>query len=191
MRWSSLIPTGFLVPRSTWVYTPESSIYFDYRPFTFFGTPFQTLRLYIEFVTLRHGCNHIRIYPATPTIQRLQAWHMAGLGSFHFARRYSENHYCFLFLRLLRCFSSSRSPPWPMYSVMDDRVLSLPGSPIQIPSDQCLFSNSPMLFAAFHVFLRLLTPRHPPLALHSLATNHLLQSCWCIFSLHLFLLVSI
>ena len=29
-----------------------------------------------------------------------------GLGSSAFARRYSQNHYCFLLLRLLRCFSS-------------------------------------------------------------------------------------
>ena len=33
-----------------------------------------------------------------------------GLGYSHFARHYSGNHYCFLFLRLLRCFSSARSP---------------------------------------------------------------------------------
>ena len=32
-----------------------------------------------------------------------------GLGSFHFARRYFGNHCCFLFLRLLRCFSSPGS----------------------------------------------------------------------------------
>ena len=29
-----------------------------------------------------------------------------GLGFSHFARHYSGNHFCFLFLRLLRCFSS-------------------------------------------------------------------------------------
>ena len=34
-----------------------------------------------------------------------------GLGFSTFARRYSQNHYCFLFLRLLRCFSSPGSPP--------------------------------------------------------------------------------
>ncbi len=33
-----------------------------------------------------------------------------GLGSFLFARRYYGNHGCFLFLRLLRCFSSPGSP---------------------------------------------------------------------------------
>ena len=40
-----------------------------------------------------------------------------GLGSSAFARHYSRNHYCFLFLCLLRCFSSAGSPPyrdvWP------------------------------------------------------------------------------
>ena len=35
-----------------------------------------------------------------------------GLGQFRFARRYSGNHFCFLLLRLLRCFSSARSPPY-------------------------------------------------------------------------------
>ena len=38
-----------------------------------------------------------------------------GLGSFRFARRYSGNHCCFLFLRLLRCFSSPSSPPWTIF----------------------------------------------------------------------------
>ena len=33
-----------------------------------------------------------------------------GLGSSPFARHYWGNHCCFLFLRVLRCFSSPRSP---------------------------------------------------------------------------------
>ena len=33
----------------------------------------------------------------------------SGLGSSAFARRYLRNHYCFLFLSLLRCFSSGGS----------------------------------------------------------------------------------
>ena len=35
----------------------------------------------------------------------------AGLGCSPFARHYWGNHFCFLFLRVLRCFSSPRSPP--------------------------------------------------------------------------------
>ena len=38
-----------------------------------------------------------------------------GLGSSGFARRYFRNHYCFLFLRLLRCFSS----PGSLHKAMD------------------------------------------------------------------------
>ena len=43
----------------------------------------------------------------------------SGLGSFHSARRYSGNRFFFLFLRVLRCFSSPGSPPYAMYSHMD------------------------------------------------------------------------
>ena len=43
----------------------------------------------------------------------------SGLGSAGFARRYSRYRCFFLFLRLLRCFSSPGSPPYTMYSCMD------------------------------------------------------------------------
>jgi hypothetical protein len=36
---------------------------------------------------------------------------ITGLGFSAFARHYLRNHSCFLLLRLLRCFSSARSPP--------------------------------------------------------------------------------
>ena len=43
----------------------------------------------------------------------------AGLGSSGFARHYFRNHCCFLFLRLLRCFSSPGSLPYVMDWRMD------------------------------------------------------------------------
>ena len=43
-----------------------------------------------------------------------------GLGSFHFARRYFGNRFFFLFLRLLRCFSSPGSLPYVMDWRTDD-----------------------------------------------------------------------
>ena len=43
-----------------------------------------------------------------------------GLGSSAFARRYLRNRCFFLFLRLLRCFSSAGSLRIPMYSVYGD-----------------------------------------------------------------------
>ena len=93
---------------------------------------------------------------------------MSGLDSFPFARHYSGNHGCFLFLRVLRCFSSPRSPLLPMFSAIDIPTLLGIGCPIQRSPALCLFSGSPELIAAYHVFHRLLTPRHPPFALSSL-----------------------
>ena len=55
----------------------------------------------------------------------------AGLGSFHFARRYFGNRCFFLFLSLLRCFSSGGSQPAPMDSVQVDRSLSCQVSPFR------------------------------------------------------------
>ena len=47
-----------------------------------------------------------------------------GLGSFLFARRYSGNRFFFLFLRLLRCFSSPGSLRYTMDSCNDDCLTS-------------------------------------------------------------------
>ena len=48
------------------------------------------------------------------------------------------------------------------------------GCPIQTSLDHRIFSSSPMLFAAYHVFLRLLAPRHPPVALNNLSQKNFL-----------------
>ena len=55
----------------------------------------------------------------------------SGLGSFHFARRYFGNRCFFLFLWLLRCFSSPGSPCMAMYSPCSDRSLSCRVSPFR------------------------------------------------------------
>ena len=54
-----------------------------------------------------------------------------GLGSFPFARRYSGNRCFFLFLALLRCFSSGGSPPYVMNWRMADRGLLCRVSPFR------------------------------------------------------------
>ena len=59
-----------------------------------------------------------------------------------------------------------------MYSVIDNRPLRRMGSPIQISPVQCLFSGSPKLIAANHVFHHHPAPRHPPTALISLAMTY-------------------
>ena len=68
----------------------------------------------------------------------------------------------FLFLRVLRCFSSPRSPR--THAVAGLQPAGLPHSDIPGSKPVC---GSPGLFAAYHVLLRLLKPRHPPFALIS------------------------
>ena len=60
----------------------------------------------------------------------------AGLGYSPFARHYWGNHCCFLFLRVLRCFSSPRSPH--RTAVMT--ALRLPGCPIRRSADRRPFA---------------------------------------------------
>ena len=81
-----------------------------------------------------------------------------GLGSSLFARHYLGNHYYFLFLRLLRCFSS---PGW-LLAVTHLQCARLSHSEI---SGFTLVCSYPKLIAAYHVLHRLLVPRHPPYAL--------------------------
>ena len=61
-----------------------------------------------NFLTRRKVWYLFKILPATPIKLSYQAWHLIGLGYSQFARRYSGNHYCFLFLQVLRCFTSLR-----------------------------------------------------------------------------------
>ena len=84
-----------------------------------------------------------------------------GLGSSDFARHYSRNRSYFLFLRVLRCFSSPGSPPIPMCSEWDNATLLALSSLIRRSADQDVCS-SPQLFAAYHVLHRRHIPRHPP-----------------------------
>jgi hypothetical protein len=97
--------------------------------------------------------------PTTPEVKT------PGLGSSHFARRYYGNRVFFLFLQLLRCFSSLRS-------LAQLYVFKLPyiGLPHSETPGSLLASNSPGHIVGNHVLLRLCVPRYPPSALCSLTT---------------------
>ena len=84
------------------------------------------------------------------------------LGCSPFARHYWGNHYCFLFLRVLRCFSS----PGLLSDKSEFQAFSLTGFPIRKSADQKDICSSPRLIAAYHVLHRLWEPRHPPYALN-------------------------
>jgi len=81
-RWSSQFPTGFHVSRSTREICPKSLMHFVYRTVTFYGQPFQVVRLYMSFVTLRQFRETVRQIPTTPRIQRSRAITYAWFGLF-------------------------------------------------------------------------------------------------------------
>ena len=91
-----------------------------------------------------------------------QAARRSSLGYSLFARHYSGNHYCFLFLPVLRCFSSRG---W-LSDFSEFYTFSIVGLPIRRSRDIMLVCSSPWLIAAYHVLLRLSDPRHPPYALN-------------------------
>lgn len=70
-----------------------------------------TILLCSRFVTLMTGCGPSSDVPATPAAQLPQDWHTAGLGSAPFAHHYLGHLFRFLFLRLLRCFTSPGRRP--------------------------------------------------------------------------------
>ena len=93
------------------------------------------------------------------TLQPRRRRDAGGLGSSPFARHYSGNHSYFLLLRVLRCFSSPRSPP----AIAGCRLSAggLPHSGIRGSRAACAY---PRLFAACRALRRLWEPRHPPCA---------------------------
>ena len=162
-------PTSHKVSRVSWYFGSRSlPIDFAYEAFTLFGWLSQ---------------NHSAIESAHLLRSITPACTHAGLGSFLFARRYSGNR--------IFSFSSSgyldvsvpRVPStylWIQYAVTEVCSARFPHSEITGSKDIC---SSPMLIAAYHVFHRLLVPRHPPYALYSLIIINRDDLSW--FIIHL------
>ena len=75
--------------------------------------------------------NHSAAFRLPLSAARTPAADAAGLPSSPFARRYSGNRCFFLFLRVLRCFSSPGSPCMPMDSAYSGGVLPRRVSPFR------------------------------------------------------------
>ena len=115
--WCRQVQTGFLQPRPTQD-TAKWPISFAYGAITRCGRLFQVFLLKISL---------LRRSPTTPVST------LTGLASSAFARHYSRNHFCFLFLRLLRCFSSAGLR-------LCRYVFNISGFPIRTPADQGSFA---------------------------------------------------
>ena len=120
-----VLPASHRIPRVLrYSGTGLPSDLFAYGAVTHFGGAFQLSSAKVS----RTCCR-----PTTPKSKPF------GLAFFPFARRYLGNHCCFLFLGVLRCFSSPRALHYTMYSCNDDRFC-LPGFPIQKSTDLCLLA---------------------------------------------------
>ena len=146
-RWSSQIPSGFHVSRGTRV-PDRATAGFEYGALTLFGRPSQTVLLPSLIP---------RLWPHNPAPAC-----RCGLGCSRFAHHYSGNRDFFPLLRVLRCFSSPRSPPHAYVFSMGYRPITAGGFPHSDIPGSSPVRGSPRLIAAYHVLHRLLTPRHPP-----------------------------
>ena len=112
-------PTSHKVPRVSWYSgTCPAGSSFAYGALTPYGRLSQNRSAELTSPFCR---------PVTPECTH------SGLGSSAFARRYLRNRCFFLFLRVLRCFSSPGSPPYVMDWRMDTGGLLLWVSPFGYP----------------------------------------------------------
>ena len=104
---------------------------------------------------------HFNYIPNIAALQPRCCRNNNGLGCSLFARHYWGNHFCFLFLRVLRCFSS---PGWPP-ALRRDITLARDGLSHSGTCGSIRICQSPQIFAACRALPRLREPRHPPYAL--------------------------
>ena len=120
--------------------------YFTYRAFTVFGSIFQLDSVIKKFCNSFGVLQDSATDPSTPAAQRLQAWHAAGLGFAPFAHHYLGYLLRFLFLRVLRCFTSPGCRP----------LNGLTGCPVKVaPFRDPRVNGCLLLTAAFRSLLRL------------------------------------
>ena len=119
--------------RLTWVRNQEIRLDFGYGTVTLCGPTFQTARLSKLFSRV------IPIAPRNPSWTRVQpVWAIPR--SLATTDGIAD---CFLFLRVLRCFTSPGSLPAAMDSPQDTAALPAVGFPIRKSTDQSLVSGSP------------------------------------------------
>ncbi len=119
-RWSSQIHAGFPVSRGTWDHTQEAGAPFVYGAITLYGSACpadSTRRPVCNFPRATHSPDGVSRNPARTTDASLYI-RTVWAGSLSLAAT-NEVAICFLFLGVLRCFSSPGWLPWPMHSARD------------------------------------------------------------------------
>src|SRR5918997_1266951 len=111
--WSRQIHTEFHGLGATWEQARETTMLSGTGLSPSTATPSRGLPLTRRFLTPRPAGRPDRTVPRPRTHNPCRVSHALGLASSAFARHYSRNHCCFLFLRVLRCFTSPRYPHMP------------------------------------------------------------------------------
>ena len=143
---------------------------FVYGAVTLYGRPFQDVRLSISFVTPRKASRPSRDVPQHPACNDCNLTHTRFRlhpRSLAATRGISVDFFScgYLDVSVPRvCFNQ------PMYSADDDWIYQCRFADSEISGSKSV-SDSPKLFAAAHVLLRLSMPRHPPCALSSLTVS--------------------
>ena len=150
-----MFPPGFTCPAVLWILL----VYFAFRlqdsHLLWFAFPHNSTR----------RCNT----HCSPNPEDISTF---GLASSAFARHYLRNLGWFLFLALLRCFSSGGSPRMTILFTIRCKSIAFAGCPIRKSTDIATIYVSPWLIAVNHVLLRLPVPRHSPCALYSLTLSY-------------------
>ena len=139
-------------------------INFAYGSVTLFGATFQRLQLSTRLLTL-----------LLQALQPPNYLDSTGLGYSDFARHYFRNHGCFLFLRVLRWFTSPGSLAHPMNSDARNGCSHPLGFPIRKSPDHSLLAASrslSQLITSFIAYLRQGIHTHALSSLTIKSTSH-------------------
>ena len=132
--------------------SPYSGFLFEFITFRIRGShPFS--------LAFPHDSTILRLFPHI--LRSFNPDPQVGLGSFPFARHYLGNRFFFLFLRLLRCFSSPGCSHYNYWFIIWYWRFTTSGFPHSDISGSKLTYSSPKHFVVCHVLHHLLMPRHP------------------------------
>ena len=144
--------------------------HFDYGAGTLCGWPFNAIRLYnVVTLVLRQKYGKV---PQPRPCNACRLSHMIGLACSAFARHYLRNHCCFLFLWVLRCFTSPRSL-YPPYIFRRESLGHLTG-PVGFPHSEIL--GSKLAYQLPEAYRRLLRPSSAPDAKASTVCTYKFES---------------
>jgi hypothetical protein len=154
-----------------------------YGAFTLYGRPFQCPSTSTQICNSPGPLTQSLSRLTTPIMQRCQPITHDRFGLFPFRSPLLREYMSVSFPEGTEMFQfPSYSPPSLCVQLGGAWALPQTGFPIRISPDITPDDGSPRLFAAIHVLLRLLAPRHPPCALSSLIQREQLEDARILFS---------